>query len=68
MRSADRVDRRPTDANRARIVLAAVAVIAALSLLETILIPVAVVSACIRCGAVPERRSSMEVVLEYCAL
>jgi predicted PurR-regulated permease PerM len=43
------VDRRPKDANRAQIVLAVLAVIAALSLLKTILIPVAValVLACI---------------------
>jgi AI-2 transport protein TqsA len=43
------VDRRPRDANRAQIVLAVLAVIAALSLLKTILIPVAValVLACI---------------------
>jgi predicted PurR-regulated permease PerM len=43
------VDRRPKDANRAQIVLAVLAVIAALSLLKTILIPVAValVVACI---------------------
>jgi AI-2 transport protein TqsA len=39
---AQLVDRRPKDANRAQIVLAVLAVIAALSLLKTILIPVAV--------------------------
>ncbi len=39
---AQLVDRRPKDANRAQIVLAVLAVIAALSLLKTILIPIAI--------------------------